>query len=330
MLRALSPHRNTGALALRCGASYASRESGSSIMPTSPQPKPKRGQHLLPVLPVAHLVFLHARKVQHLLDLRSAVHAKDEVNVAGTAEDNGAALVNVGRHEVEHALHRAVEHARRGDAARGLNNESHRKALIEHAQLPLRALLVGRVDEAAAVEDRAVHVRHHRADVARRVLLFLEELHGLLARRVPVEGVALIARVNLLATISGQAHVRMRVDELAQRRVERKPLYLALLEAHHKLCRRTVHAVARRNDVVAGAEDVLHGAQGRGGCALVHRKDGTRAHVAVDIGGSVKGIKCDAEASRILGGHNDRLLVLLRNEDGARARLDEGIDEDIV
>ena len=47
----------------------------------------------------------------------------------GVTYDDGAAIVDVGRHQVEHPLDLAFEHARGADAAGSLNNQSHRETL---------------------------------------------------------------------------------------------------------------------------------------------------------------------------------------------------------
>ena len=91
----------------------------------------------------------------HLSHVGRGVHLEHGVDIARATEDDGATLVDVRGHEVEHALHGAVEHARGRHTARALDNESHRKALVQHAQLALWRLLVGRVEEDAAVEDGA-------------------------------------------------------------------------------------------------------------------------------------------------------------------------------
>mmetsp|Transcript_72262 Transcript_72262/g.217199 ORF Transcript_72262/g.217199 Transcript_72262/m.217199 type:complete len:485 (-) Transcript_72262:71-1525(-) len=263
-------------------------------------------------------------------DIDRLVVAQHNVDIAGAAEDDGAALVDVSRHEVKHPVDGALEHARRRDAARGLDDESHGEALVEDAQLAAGRLLVGRVDEAAAVEDGAVHVRHHRAHVARGVLVVLKVINRFLDGLVPVGRVALVARVDLLAAALGELHVGVRVNELAEGRGEREALDLARLEAHDQLSRRPVHAVARGNDVVAGAEDVLDGAQRALRHLLVDGEDGSGGHVAVDVRRAVERVEGDAEAAGVFLGNDDRLLILLRDEDAARARLDERVDEDVV
>ena len=55
--------------------------------------------------------------------------------VARAAEADRAALVDGGGHQVEQPADGAVEHAGGGDAAGGLDDERHREALVQHAQL---------------------------------------------------------------------------------------------------------------------------------------------------------------------------------------------------
>ena len=122
----------------------------------------------------------------------------------------------------------------------------------------------------------------------------------------------------------------MRVDELAEGGIEGEALDLALLEAHHELGRRAVHAVAGRDDVVARTEDVNDLADRAGRGALVDGEDRAGRDVAVDVRRAVERVERDAEAARVLLRHDDRLLVLLGDEDAARARLDERVDEEVV
>ena len=69
----------------------------------------------------AMLRFLRGRSSLAL----AAVALEDHVDVAGRAQDHRTPLVDIGGHEVKHALHRAVEHAGGGDAARRLADERH-------------------------------------------------------------------------------------------------------------------------------------------------------------------------------------------------------------
>ena len=84
-------------------------------------------------------------------------------------------------------------------------------------------LLVGRVTEDAAVQQSAVHVPDHGADVARRVLRLgltlasLERRDVLLEGLVPVPAVGLVHRVDFAAL--GHLHVGVGQHELADRAV---------------------------------------------------------------------------------------------------------------
>mmetsp|Transcript_36611 Transcript_36611/g.78109 ORF Transcript_36611/g.78109 Transcript_36611/m.78109 type:complete len:360 (+) Transcript_36611:284-1363(+) len=261
---------------------------------------------------------------------RLLVATEDRLDVALGAEDYGAAVVDAGGDEVEHALHAAVEHAGRGDAARRLHDEGHREALVQHAQLASRALLVGGVYEDAAVEDGAMHVGDHRSDVARGVLVALEPLDRVLDRLVPAEVVALVARVDLLPSVLGELHICMRVDELAKRRVQREAINTSTTEAKYELGRGTVHTVASNNDVIARAQNVVDDTRSGALLLLVDGEDGASAHVTVDVGGAVERVERNAEAAHLVLGDYDRVLVLLGDEHGARTRVDERRNEDVV
>ena len=109
--------------------------------------------------------------------------------------------------------------ARERQAARLLYQEGHGRCLIQQAQLAVRVLGVSRVTKDAPVEQRPVHVTHHRPNVARRVLHFGLALAGLqgrdvlLQRLVPVPTVGLVHRVDL--TPLGNLDIRVRQHELA-------------------------------------------------------------------------------------------------------------------
>ena len=83
------------------------------------------------------------------------------LDVLGAAEEQRRALVERLGRELQDAL-RAV--ARR--AARLLGDQRQRRPFVEGAELPLRALAVGRVEEDPAVEQVAVKVRDQRSHVA--------------------------------------------------------------------------------------------------------------------------------------------------------------------
>lgn len=94
--------------------------------------------------------------------------------------------------------------ARRREAARLLREQRHRERLVQHAQLAALALLVVRVPEDPAVDQRPVHVGDHRADVARAVRRaarggVLDAVEVLRDGLVEVHRVALVEGVDLAA-----------------------------------------------------------------------------------------------------------------------------------
>jgi hypothetical protein len=148
------------------------------------------------------------------------VRLDDLLDLLLAAHENATPVMDVFRLDLEHALHIAVD----GVAAGVLHDHRHGRALVQDAQFALGALLVGRVGKDAAVEQCAVRVCDHRADVARgiglefrRVLVFagplerVEVVDGLL---VPVVRVALVHRVD--GALLGDLHSRVREDELAE------------------------------------------------------------------------------------------------------------------
>src|SRR5262245_60448564 len=84
-----------------------------------------------------------------LLDEQLAV-----AHVLRAAEDQRRLLVEVGGRQIEDAT---LAVARR--ATRLLGDERERRGLVEQAQLALRVLLVGRIEEDPAVEQIAMEVR---------------------------------------------------------------------------------------------------------------------------------------------------------------------------
>jgi len=85
----------------------------------------------------------------------------DVVHLVAAAEDHRRALVDVGRLHVEDALAGRDQRL----AAGLLDQHRHRVRLVHQAQLAARRLLRRRVQEHAALEQDAVHVRDHRTHV---------------------------------------------------------------------------------------------------------------------------------------------------------------------
>lgn len=87
-----------------------------------------------------------------------SIQLLDLFDIVIASEKDGGPLVKLRRHKVEHpAL------ASEGLAARLLHDERHGEALVQNAQLAVGALLVGRVQEDATVQESTVHVSDHAA-----------------------------------------------------------------------------------------------------------------------------------------------------------------------
>mmetsp|Transcript_94583 Transcript_94583/g.267037 ORF Transcript_94583/g.267037 Transcript_94583/m.267037 type:complete len:295 (-) Transcript_94583:6-890(-) len=173
-------------------------------------------------------------------------------------------------------------------------------------------------------------VGDHGAHVTRRVARFLALLHELQDRRIPLQGIPLVAGEDLLPARRVHDHLG-HVQELTQGGVERKALHAGAI-GDHKFRGRAVHAVSGHNNVRAGPQDVNLGCRLAGGRrAPVHREDGTNAHVAIDVRGAVEGVEGDAEGPTLLGVvDDDWLLFFLAHEEAADATVFEAIHPDSV
>mmetsp|Transcript_4356 Transcript_4356/g.10966 ORF Transcript_4356/g.10966 Transcript_4356/m.10966 type:complete len:205 (-) Transcript_4356:110-724(-) len=125
--------------------------------------------------------------------------------------------------------------------------------------------------------------------------------------------------------------MRFDVHELPERRVQREAVHPVTLEGYDELRGGSVHAVPSHEEVVARPQDVVH-------CSwllplallLVDAKNGAGANIAVDVAATVKWVERNNEASPLRLGHEDGILVLLGNQNGASATVDEGVNENVV
>mmetsp|Transcript_34102 Transcript_34102/g.88158 ORF Transcript_34102/g.88158 Transcript_34102/m.88158 type:complete len:437 (-) Transcript_34102:64-1374(-) len=259
-----------------------------------------------------------------LVQLQQCLH------VALAAHDDGAAVVDVLGHDVLDAADLAQEHASGGHASCLLSDHSHGEALVQHAKLALCVFLVRRVNEDATVQQGAVHIGDHGADIAGGVPGVLEVLYALEDRSVPLQRVSLVARVDFLAALGVHLHIRDE-QELAERGVAREALH-AVAEGDDELSGGAIYAVASDNDISPRPQNVRLGAGlvvGR--LAPVHGEDRADTDVAVDVRGAVQGIEGHAEGPA-LGSvlDDDSLLLLLAHEEAADARAREALDPDVV
>src|SRR5215510_13730380 len=136
--------------------------------------------------------------------------------VVGAADEDRRALVVVGRLDVQDSLG-----SRACLPARLLREHAHGRYLVEEAELGLGLggiAHVGGIHEDAAVEQGAVHVRHHGPGIAQgvgpaaRLVGGAQELHEGALTRVPGRDVALVDAVDL--PLLRHPDVGMREEEL--------------------------------------------------------------------------------------------------------------------
>mmetsp|Transcript_53747 Transcript_53747/g.162570 ORF Transcript_53747/g.162570 Transcript_53747/m.162570 type:complete len:355 (-) Transcript_53747:42-1106(-) len=144
-----------------------------------------------------------------------------------------------------------------GLATRLLHDEGHGSALVEEAQLAVLVLLVGGVGKDAAVEQRAVHVADHGANVTERVrclclALAVHDVGDVIPHRlIPLAHVGLVDRVDLPALRDLNAWPRELEVAHVQVKGEARD---AVAKGHHELCGGGVEDVARRHEVLAGLQ----------------------------------------------------------------------------
>lgn len=90
------------------------------------------------------------------------VHSLCIFNIKFASDPNGNASVDGGRLKYQHILR-----ASGGSSSRQRHGMSHRAALVKMAKLALAILFVFWIKEYAAVQQRAVHVTNHGADVTK-------------------------------------------------------------------------------------------------------------------------------------------------------------------
>mmetsp|Transcript_70654 Transcript_70654/g.160470 ORF Transcript_70654/g.160470 Transcript_70654/m.160470 type:complete len:276 (+) Transcript_70654:40-867(+) len=246
--------------------------------------------------------------------LLALVERQHLAHVTLASHDDGAPVMDVLGHHIEDAPDLAEVEASRGDAAGLLRDHCHGEALVEDAQLAFLGLLVCRVEEDAAIEQCAVHIGDHGANIPSCEAIALAVLHEVLDGLVPGVEVPFVAGVDLLAATLGQLH-GLHEEELPYGDVEGESVH-ALAVGDHELSGRAEHAVARRDALRARAEDVveLRGAVSRA-LAAVDREDGAHTHIAVDVGGTVQGVEGAAEGPTLVGIlDDDGLFVLLAHQ----------------
>mmetsp|Transcript_38186 Transcript_38186/g.91215 ORF Transcript_38186/g.91215 Transcript_38186/m.91215 type:complete len:220 (+) Transcript_38186:84-743(+) len=196
---------------------------------------------------------------QLLGESQSLVFIEHSLDISVASDNHWALLVDRRGHDVQKSLQLAFEKPARGGSSCLLHDEGHGESLVEDPQLSLGRLRVSGVKVDAAVEDRAVNIGNHGANITGRVGLVavLPFCNDGLNRGIPVPAVALVAAVDLLASALGHLDVGLNVHELAQGRVKSESMDSVPFESDDELSRCSVHAIAGNHDVVASSENVV-------------------------------------------------------------------------
>jgi hypothetical protein len=165
------------------------------------------------------------------------VRGDDLLHLFITTHIDAASVMNMLRFDLQHSLHLAVhrhtprifKHQRhwlcrrcqqKAPPTESSGIEATHRTLVQYSQFALWALLVCRVCKYASIEQRAVGVCHHAANVSRAVrfaALLLRKFQTLKVSSslvVPIHAIALIDTVD--SSLFGDAHVRMGKNEFAE------------------------------------------------------------------------------------------------------------------
>jgi hypothetical protein len=88
-----------------------------------------------------------------------------------------------------------------------------------------------------------------------------------------------------------------------------------------------VHDVSSTDALSSRTKEVIHLTNF---ALLNHAKNGNKADIAVNVAGSIEGIKGNAALLLPTRFHNDGVLIFLRNKDGADTRAFQDIDHFVV
>mmetsp|Transcript_1486 Transcript_1486/g.4818 ORF Transcript_1486/g.4818 Transcript_1486/m.4818 type:complete len:276 (+) Transcript_1486:1839-2666(+) len=224
-------------------------------------------------------------------------------------------------------LHDSLPLAVNCQPPRLLHQHRHGIALVQHPQLALGVLLVRGVHKHPPIQQRPMHVRHHTPHIpqralARRLLL----LHIRLGRHIPVHGIPLVDGIN--RPVRRKLHVWMCQHKLTQKVVQRKPSH-PISRRYHHIRHGTVHAVARSHHIHPRPRHILQRPLGPGPHP-VHPEDRPDTHPTLYVAAPVQRIKHHAVVPLVRLLKENRLLLLLGNQDSALSALPQHILKHLV
>ena len=187
--------------------------------------------------------------------------------------------------------------------------------------LPEGGLLRGRVQEHAALEQRAVHVADHRPDVAARVAAGVRVVQVPLVALGEVVPVGLVERVDLLA--GGHLESRLDEHEVAQVGIQHEHVDAASQREDHQH-RGAVDDVARGELPLPGLEHAV-------GIVRQNAEDRPHADGDVDVRRSVEGVEDDAEVPAVRPRADvDGLVFFLGGADPDARTAPQTLQQDLV
>mmetsp|Transcript_11266 Transcript_11266/g.24905 ORF Transcript_11266/g.24905 Transcript_11266/m.24905 type:complete len:257 (-) Transcript_11266:406-1176(-) len=242
-----------------------------------------------------------------------AVQGQQRLHVSRASHDDRAPCMNVVRYNVQHPLNLAFKHPCGRNSSGLFGNHGHGESLVQHTQLALLGLLIRGVVENSSVKQSAVDICDHRSNIPSGVALILHLSSVLLDSVIPVQRIAFVTRVNLLASILGKLHVANQ-DELTDGGIQSIPPH-ALAPCDHQLTGPTIHRVARSDNVCPWSQNVSHFTNAFGSPSLVNSKDSSHGNIAIDVGRTVQRVKSDAIWARHGLLYQDRLIIFFTHKD---------------
>lgn len=249
------------------------------------------------------------------------------------AKKHAAAVVDVLGDDLEKTLGAGVD----GQTAGILEEHGHRRALVQDSQLALGTLLVSGVGKDTAIQQGAVGVSDHAANVPGAVGLLalarvLERVEVLVDPVVPVHAITLIDRVD--GAFGGELHVGVGQDELAQGVFQGEAVDSAVAHGDDELRGCAIHGETGGDHLGTGAQDVIGRDLLVGADQLVGKledaEDGANRDASVKIGRAVDGITDDGVSGVGVLIKYDRLFLLLGDEYAALAGASHGGNKDVI
>ena len=214
-----------------------------------------------------------------------------------------------------------------------LKHHSHRRALVQNPQLPLRTLLIRRVRKDPPIQQCPVSVRNHTPNIPRTVRFSpllnwkFQAIKVLLDRLFPVQRVPLVDAVDCPGF--GESHVRVREDELAQGVVHGEAVDGATFHSDDELGAGAVHGEAAGDELATGHQQ-LRLVPLAVFLELEYTEDGPHAHSGIEIAAPVDWIAHHSVPRLGVLVKYQTFFFLFRDQEAALPGRAHGGDEEVV